>query len=174
MQLIAQTIGFIAFALGVTAFFQKEDRRLRLFLFVQGTALSLHFILMGAHTGAILALLAGSRAGVTLFAWGKKLAPVYYIATIIVVVLTYESPVDLLPAIAGFLGITALFYLQGLTMRLAFLTGGVAWLTHNILVGSIGPSLMEAFMMSTISYRIYHMIREHKKRPDGKLPPGVI
>jgi hypothetical protein len=43
----AQLVGYIALALGITAFLQKSDDRLKFFNATQGLFYALHFILLG-------------------------------------------------------------------------------------------------------------------------------
>ena len=49
-----------------------------------------------------------------------------------------------LPIAASCIGTTALFFLHGLRMRVLMLLGTLLWLVNNLLVGSIGGSLLEA------------------------------
>jgi hypothetical protein len=51
---------------------------------------------------------------------------------------------SLLPIAASCIGTTALFFLHGLRMRALMLLGTLLWLANNLLVGSIGGTLLEA------------------------------
>ena len=159
---IAQIIGFIAFALGVTAFLQKDDKKLRLIMMAQALTLCVHFILLGRHTGAASVFVTGVRNGVSVFGWAQKIAPVFFVAVLFFGWLTYDSPVDIFPILAGVIGTTAFFYLSGIRMRLTLVLSSSMWLIHNIIVGSIGPAFMEAFMMGAGIYRAYMLCVEHK------------
>jgi hypothetical protein len=163
IEIIAQIIGFIAFALGITAFLQKDDKKLRMIMTAQGLTLSLHFFLLGAHTGAALACISGIRNLMSVFSWGKKLAPFFYALILFMGWYTYESPVNLLPVFAGLIAVAAFFFLSGIRLRLALVCGSSLWLIHNIFVGSIGPSIMEAFMVCAGLYRTWKLSLEHKK-----------
>lgn len=63
-----------------------------------------------------------------------------------------------------------MFHLRGLRLRCVFLFTTSGWLTHNILVGSIGPSVMEACMLGMHIYTICRL------RKDGQrlFPARVI
>ena len=165
-ETIAQIIGFIAFALGITAFLQKDDKKLRLVMMAQALTLCVHFIMLGRHTGAAAVFITGVRNGVSVFGWAKKVAPLFFISVLGFGWYTYDSPVDTLPILAGIIGTTAFFYLSGIRMRLTLVMASSMWLIHNILVGSIGPALMEGFMMCAGVYRAYMLYVEHK-RPVG-------
>jgi hypothetical protein len=49
-----------------------------------------------------------------------------------------------LPIIAFCIATVAVFFLQGVTMRLCFLSSTLLWLVNNIASGSIGGTLLEA------------------------------
>lgn len=130
-------------------------------MLAQAYTLCLHFLLMGAYTGAAAAFITGTRNGLSVFAWAKKLAPVFYAAILAFGWLTYQAPVDSLPVLAGLMGTTAFFFLSGISMRLCLVCASSLWLIHNIVIGSIGPSLMETGMIAAGLYRIILMKREN-------------
>jgi hypothetical protein len=166
LEPIAQIIGFIAFGLGVAAFLQKQDRHLKILLTIQAATLGIHFILLGAYTGAASALVAAARNFLSLFGRAKNIAPLFYIAILGFGYCTYDSAVDVFPILAGLVSTTALFFLNGMTMRLFFVTSSGLWLIHNIAVGSIGPAFMEAFMMGAGLFRAY-MLHTERNRSAG-------
>ena len=172
-EFIAQIIGFIAFGLGILSFLQKKDRNLKILLATQAATLGLHFIMMGAYTGAASAFVASSRNILSLFARARKVTPGFYIAILGFGYYTYDSPIDIFPVTAGMISTTALFFLKGMTMRLGFVVSSGLWLIHNIVVGSIGPAFMEAFMMGAGVYRAYMLYVEHKK-PAGSDEPLTL
>jgi hypothetical protein len=53
--------------------------------------------------------------------------------------------------------------LRGIQMRIAFLIGACCWLTNNILVGSIGGTLLELTVITVNSLTIFRMLREQKR-----------
>jgi hypothetical protein len=173
VYLIAQGIGFIAFFCGISAFFQKDDRTLKVLMVFQGLLLAAHFYMLGALAGAGGALISGTRTGFSLFHIGKFIAPVFYIAAIIIGFAAYQSPVDILPILGSIAGTTAFFYLSGLKMRCLLAVGTILWIIHNALVLSIGPFLMEVFMLSANIYRLRLLLKERKEViPFSQNPPG--
>jgi len=58
----AQVVGYIALALGITAFLQKSDDRLKLFNATQGLVYALHFVLLGNLPASTSALLSSLRS----------------------------------------------------------------------------------------------------------------
>ncbi|MCP3862549.1 MAG: YgjV family protein, partial [Aestuariibacter sp.] len=47
--------------------------------------------------------------------------------------------------------------LSGIKMRLAFLYGALCWLTNNIIVGSIGGTMLEATLLMVNSFTIWRL-----------------
>src|SRR5450755_3446761 len=58
----AQTVGYIALVLGITAFLQKSDHRLKLFNATQGLFYALHFVLLGNLPASASSLLSSLRS----------------------------------------------------------------------------------------------------------------
>ncbi len=156
-SIITQVLGFIALTLGVYAFFQKDDRDLKIALVAQASFLCIHFIMLNALMGAVGAFISGARTAFSLMSFAGKMAPVFYILIIIFGYLTYQSPVSLLPLLSSLIATTAFYFLQGRQMRMALVCSSSCWLLHNILVGSIGPAMMELFMICALVYRIHKM-----------------
>ena len=63
---LAQCLGYVAFVLGVSAFLQRDDRRLKLLNSAQGFVYAIHFIMLGslplAGSAAVCALRSGTAA----------------------------------------------------------------------------------------------------------------
>lgn len=167
---LAQSIGFCAFVIGLVAVAHKSDSRLRVILTVQSVVLGLHFYMLGAGTAALAAVITGARTAMSIFDWAKPLVPVFIAVYVIFAVLTYQGLVSLLPVTSGIIGTWAMFHLKGLRLRTVFLFTTTGWLAHNILVGSIGPSVMEGCMLGMHIYTIYRL------RKDGErlFPERVI
>jgi Bacterial inner membrane protein. len=62
---LAQSVGLLAFVIGISAFVQRNDQRLRTFLTLYCIVIGAHFFLLGAHTAAYAAWLSGFRSFVS-------------------------------------------------------------------------------------------------------------
>jgi hypothetical protein len=62
---LAQLLGLLACAIGITAFVQSQDSKLRLHLTLNGALLTAHFMLLGATAAAINCLLCAVRTWVS-------------------------------------------------------------------------------------------------------------
>jgi hypothetical protein len=58
-----------------------------------------------------------------------------------------------------------LFFLQGLRMRVLMLCGTLLWLVNNVLVGSVGGSLLEACLVASNLWTISRLWRAGRQAP---------
>ncbi|MGB0718934.1 MAG: YgjV family protein [Bdellovibrionales bacterium] len=164
---LTQIIGYIAAFCGILAFLQHDDRRMKILLVFQAAFLVAHFGFLGAYTGMFAAVLAGSRAGLSIFDGARRrkrfLVPVYFVLTVCLGWFSYQNPVDLLPLAAAVTGVIAFFYLHGIRMRLVLSIGTCFWLAHNIMKVSYGPIVMESTMLIVQSVTIWRMMRRARR-----------
>lgn len=164
---LTQIIGYLAAVVGVFAFAQHDDMRMRGLLCLMGCIIVLHFVMLGAYAAAMAAGLAGSRAGLSMFSHFRRhrhiISIIYAVITIWMGASLYERFIDILPLFAALTGTYAFFYLDGIKMRLVLMCGTTFWLTHNLLALSYGPSVMEFLVLSSNVRTIYQMLK--KKGP---------
>lgn len=159
LPVVAQVIGVIALCFGVLAFQTKEDKRLKIFLILQSISLATHFYLLGAQGGATAASISFTRNVCAMFARLRHVAPLFIATYIVFGIINYERWVDVLPIMSAMFSTTAMFYLRGIPMRLFFLCSTILWLTHNAVVGSIGPFFMEVIIFFSNGYTILSLFR---------------
>jgi hypothetical protein len=162
----AQLAGYAAFVLGVTAFLQRDDRRLKLFLVSECAAYVVHFALLGNLPAASSAGVSVARNLLSLRSRSKRLAVIFIGISLALGVALTKSPTGWLPVVGSCLGTWALFTMQGIRMRLLVLVSTFLWLANNILSGSIGGTLLEAFIAVasiTTMVRISLASRRHAK-----------
>ncbi|MEN9631387.1 MAG: hypothetical protein RJA10_4615 [Pseudomonadota bacterium] len=154
---LTQLAGYAAFAFGMACFAQTDDRRFKLFMALECAAYVLHFALLGQPTAVAstavsllrsLASLKARKPWVGVFFVGLSLAAGVWL---------YQGWVSLLPIAASCIGTTALFFLRGLRMRLLMLCGTLLWLVNNLLVGSVGGSLLEACLAASNLWTILRL-----------------
>ncbi|MDC2888662.1 YgjV family protein [Psychrosphaera algicola] len=110
---------------------------------------TLHFYLLGSTNGAIANGISFIRTVISIKFHGKYLGWIFLALNILWGVPMVESAVDVLPIIAACCGTFAIFFLQGIKMRLAFMTGAVCWIVNNVIVGSIGGVMLESMVLIT-------------------------
>lgn len=159
---IAQVVGFLAYGLGMMTFYQRDDRRLKVVMFVQNLTYLLHFLLLGAHASVIGAGLSAARTGVSLFYRRWWLAFVFIAIGCVMTAFTAHTLREWLPMGGLTFGCIALFILHGVPMRVAFLCGSMCWLSNNILVGSIGGVMLELTVSTVNLITIWRLSRARR------------
>ncbi|NVK55843.1 MAG: YgjV family protein [Alteromonadaceae bacterium] len=144
---LAQAIGLLSFVLGILCFYQRDDQRLRIMMVVMNLNHALHFALLGAVTACLSALLAVVRTGLSIKTRSRNVAYLFIIITLLLGIALADVWYDLFPIMGTCIGTYALYCLSGIKMRVAFLLGAICWLTNNIIVGSIGGTLLEATLL---------------------------
>ena len=153
----AQVLGFVGFALGIACFYQKNDKRLKLMMVLMSLNNTVHFALLGAPTASFGAAISMVRAWLAMHTSSVWLALAFIVFTLISGVLMSESFVDLFPILGTCFGTIALFCLQGIKMRVIFLCGTLCWLANNVIVGSIGGTMLELSLLAVNINTIYRL-----------------
>lgn len=174
---IAQIPGLIAMGLNIFSFQQREQKTLIRIQLYSSILFIVHFAMLGAVTGCVLNVISMARAYVFSSkqnAWARHKAwiPVFIVIYLIVYALTFtlfgKEPtwqnllLEMLPVI-GMSAMTVGFALDNAAqVRALSLVNSPAWLVYNILCGSIGGALSEAFSLASV---IIGMIRLDRKEP---------
>lgn len=162
---LAQTIGMVAYAIGATAFLHSDGRRFRLHLMLFQIVLCSHFVMMGALVAALGCGISAVRSyastktqssGVMLFfialLWGMGLPQL-------------EHSYELLTIFGSSVATWALFKTQGIQMRLLVILNSLCWVINNVLLGSIGGTLMELTFIIVNSLTMVRMYRTGRHAP---------
>lgn len=157
---IAQGLGFLGFTCGVLAYLNRHDGRLKVLIGAASLIMALHFWLLGAYIGMAAACLSGVRSVVAAHAGARRLAPLFFVPYVPMAFIRIEIWVDVLPIISGIMATYAMFYLAHIPMRVVLLGATALWLVHNILHGSVGGTLLEAFYIGVNMLTIYRLRRE--------------
>lgn len=167
----AQWLGYAAFVAGVGCFLQTDDRRFKQLMALECLAYVLHFWLLGQPTAVASSLVSLSRALVALRWRSPALAGVYLALNAALGWWLFAGWLSLLPLLASSLGSVALFLLQGLPMRLLMLAGTLCWVLNNVLVGSVGGTLLELVVAGVNSLTIWRMWRRARSAAPAQSPP---
>jgi hypothetical protein len=162
---VAQLAGYVAFGLGVFAFFQKDDRRLRASIGVQALSYAVHFLLLGTVAAAAASLVTFVRAMTSLYTRSSRAGMAFIAANLIVGITTAVGAASWFPVAASTLGTIAFFWFDGIAMRLILLGATGCWLVNNLVVGSIGGTMLELFIGVTNGTTIYRLWRAEPRGP---------
>ncbi|CAM3892520.1 TPA: YgjV family protein [Vibrio vulnificus] len=169
---IAQIVGLLSFALGLSTFYQKDDRRLKIVMLVFNFNHLIHYLLMGSMMSVLSSLLSALRTATAVclstgrctIKGAERIAVTVFISAGAVFGLTLMDSVwELWPIVGTAIGTYALFMLKGIVMRLAFLVGASCWLINNILIGSIGGTLLELCVITINLVTIGRLLRDKKR-----------
>lgn len=153
----AQWLGYAAFAFGMACFAQTDDRRFKVFMALECASYALHFALLGQPTAVASTLISLGRSLAAL-RWRTPAVGLLFVALNLVAgVGLFAGWLSLLPIAASVLGTTALFFLHGIRMRALMAVGTALWLVNNLLVGSIGGSLLEACLLAMNGRTIWRL-----------------
>lgn len=158
----AQVLGYLAFVFGVGCFLQTDDRRFKQFMAVECLCYVLHFWLLGQPTAVASSLVSLARSVVAMRSRSRWLVLLFVGASLGLGAWLYQGWASLLPILASCLGTTALFLLQGLRMRLLMMVGTGLWIANNLIVGSIGGSLLELTVAATNGLTIWRLWRAQR------------
>ncbi|MEO9946681.1 YgjV family protein [Paraglaciecola sp.] len=159
---VAQSIGLIALCIGVSAFFQKNDQKLRYFLTVFTLFMTVHFLMLGQWTGALMAFLGSLRNYASSRTNSLKVMYGFIFVAWLLAIPNMENLVHLLPVIATTFGTLAVFRMHGIKLRLFMSMGTVCWLTHNYLVFSIGGVLVESLFLVINAHTMFKLSQLNK------------
>jgi hypothetical protein len=158
-----QIIGIVAFLIGATAFLHQDGHKFRLHLTVFQMVLCSHFILMGAVTAAIGCGISALRSYASTRTQ-SSIVMCFFIGLLWVMGLpNVEHSYEVLTIFGASVATWSLFKAQGIHMRLLILFNSFCWLTNNLLLGSIGGTMMEATFIIVNAVTIYKMYRTSKQ-----------
>lgn len=152
----AQLVGYIALALGITAFLQKSDDRLKFFNATQGLVYALHFFLLGSLPASTSSLVASLRTFLALRYRSLVLAVVIIGINVGMGAAFARSAAGWLPVIGSCITTIAIFRMKGVPFRAVLLSSTLLWLANNIITGSIGGTVLE---LANATINITTMIR---------------
>lgn len=140
----AQILGYAAFVLGVTAFLQKDDRRLKILIAAESLTYTAHFWLLENIPASVSAFITSGRTLLSLKTRSRLVMVLIICINISFGLAVARTGAGWLPIMASSLGTLAVFMLQGIPMRLVLLCCTLLWLANNIISRSIGGTLLEA------------------------------
>jgi hypothetical protein len=168
---LAQALGLVSFALGISTFYQKDDRKLKIIMLIFNMNHLFHYLLLGSMTSALSAALSAARTGTSIYTSSRYVAAVFIVLGLSLGLSISNHWWDMWPIVGTVIGTFAVFMLRGIAMRIAFLVGGVCWLINNIIVGSIGGTMLEATLICVNLLTMYRLVRDEKK---AAIPSEVI
>ncbi|PSW22042.1 hypothetical protein C9I98_01910 [Photobacterium sanctipauli] len=159
----AQSIGIVAFLIGATAFLHQDGNKFRLHLTFFQIVLCSHFILMGAITAAIGCGISALRSYASTKTQSGYVMGLFIALLWIMGLPNLQYSYELLTIFGASVATYGLFKTDGLTLRFLILFNSFCWLTNNLLLGSIGGTMMEATFIVVNLYTITNLIKQARE-----------
>lgn len=139
----------------VISYQQKSHKNILAFQMVSGLLFTVHYLLLGAYTGAIMNLLGALRSLVYSNRgkkWSSSIAwPIgFSIAFLISGILTWDNVFSVFPLIAMLMSSIVLWIEQPKINRILSLPTSGCWLIYNIKTLSYPGIITEIFVLSSI------------------------
>lgn len=158
----AQLVGYVALVLGLVAFSQKRDQRLRFFNASQSLVYAAHFFLLGNAAAACSSLVSSARSFVSMRYRSPWLVGVFASA-ILVLGAQFAHGLGWLPVIASVASTVAIFRMHGISLRLVLLGCTMLWLVNNIASGSIGGTILEVLIATMNGTTIARLMMDRSR-----------
>lgn len=146
---LSQILAGVAFVFGLASFQFKARRDVLLCLFISTAFNGVHFFLLDRPGPGALMLVTGIRYLVALRTTDRKVMIFFLVVSCGTFLITFKSPLSLLALCGTLVGTYGSFQPAGRTVRLYFMGGNMAWLSHNILVWTPVGIVMEALFLSS-------------------------
>lgn len=158
-----QLVGYVALVLGVAAFLQKDDTRLKVLISAESIAYVVHFWLLGNFPASGSALVSCLRNLTSIRSRSPVWIAVFVSLNLALGVYCATSWLGWLPITASILATVAVFLMQGVILRSVLLVCTLLWLVNNLLSGSIGGSVLEALIALSNLVTICRMINVRQR-----------
>lgn len=167
MDLFIQLLGFLGMGLTLSSFQLRSQKMLIRIQLFASLVFAVHYLLLGAATGAVLNLIGIGRAFV--FSnrekqwaqhrgWVILFSGAYFAVYLAGFLLPeqWNPALELLPVI-GSLATTVGFRLDNITMRRLALVNGVTWVVYAIFCGSVGGALTEGIGILSVLIGLWRL-----------------
>ena len=161
----AQVVGYAALALGITAFLQQSDQRLKFFNATQGLVYALHFVLLGNLPASASSLLSSCRSFLALRYRSWLLGAAIVCVNVGLGVAFARNAAGWLPVIGSCIATMAIFTMKGVPFRCVLLASTLLWLANNVISGSIGGTLLEVANAIINISTMVRMVRHPSEAP---------
>ena len=158
---IAQIVGFVATVFGIISFQSRLRKKIILYQIFANSLWIIHYLLLGSMA-AVAANAVGTARNIVYSMGDKykfarsKAVPVIAIAVFIIMgVLTYTSPFDILPTAAMVVASIAFFVKDEKWIRYMSLVISASWFVFGISVRSLASFISDGFILISIIIAIW-------------------
>jgi hypothetical protein len=154
-MLLAQTLGVLAFAIGLTSYQFKSQRRLFQLNMLTDALWILHYILLGAWPVVFAVSVSILRTASGVFLWPQHKMQIalgaFVVITLFTILFPPENPVGWLVIVTGAIySATVAFHQNYVISRSLMFAGSLMWIVIGIGYGSVGEIIASVFSASSI------------------------
>ncbi len=164
MIITTQVIGLIATLLVGLTYIKNSRERMLWIQFSASIIFAVHYLLLGAVTGALLSLLVAVRCIVYLKCQKNYIAVTFMIVFGICGIVTWQNCYSILPTFGSVLFSLAFFVHSPKNVRFLSILPSFLWGAYGILTGSWGGIATEIICLCSIGYGYFKY--DHKKNRD--------
>lgn len=150
-MLVAQIVGVIGLVLLIATFQVNTRKKMLRFQMASALAWTVHFLLLGAYTGAAMNLVTAVRNVV--FIRYRRVQWVFWVMLVVAVAitaLTFKNWTSLLPTVACIAGTIAAWQMNPMIIRAVALTGPPLWFVHNFFNGSYPGMIADSIAFGSV------------------------
>ncbi len=168
-ETIGQIIGFISMAIIIASYQQKSHKKILTYQMISGSLFTVHYILLGAYTGAVMNLLGAMRSLVYANRDKKWASSVLWPITFSILfaisgVLTWANAYSVFPMIAMLLSSVVLWIQNPKINRSLSIPSSCCWLIYNIKNLSYPGIATEIFVLISIIVGIIRLDINREKK----------
>ncbi len=153
----AQCAGYVALVLGVGAFLNRDDKRMKLLLSVESVVYGAHYFMLGNLAAAGSAAISAGRTYLSIKTRSLWLAAMAIVLNLGVGLKIAATGFAWLPIIASCAATIAFFTLDGMKLRLVLLTTTLMWLVNGYFSRSIGGVVLESLIATANATTLVRM-----------------
>ena len=166
---IGQIIGFVAMTIIVASYQQKSHKKILTLQMISGFLFTVHYLLLGAYTGAAMNLLGAFRSLVysnRSQKWASSvLWPIgFSVSFLISGILTWENTFSIFPLIAMLMSSVVHWIEKPKINRIFSLPTSTGWLIYNIKTLSYPGIITEIFVLTSIVIGIVRLDIKKKNK----------
>ena len=169
IETIAQVIGFGGAAMNCLSFQQSKRKRIIAVQIIAAVLFIIHYILLGAYSGASLNFISLLRSFVFINndkKWAKSPAwlAVFIVISAIAGIVTWVDWYSFLPSTAMILTTVSYWLKSETKIRLVTFPSSPCWLVYNIITHSIAGIVTECVVMASLIIAIvrYDVLKKEK------------
>lgn len=169
----AQVVGLVAMLFFILSFQSNNKKRILTFQGISAGVFTLHFVLLGAYTGAGMNAIEIGRNLILLkfenSRWKPVWVTIFFLLFIAIGIITWQNTWGLLPIFGQCLATLTLSFKKPRYIRFLFVPVSLLWLVYNIVSLSIAGILTESINLLSLAVAIW---RFEKRGKTSESTPG--